>query len=235
MASESNTYQIKAADKCEALDVSAGGASAEQIKGWLNDTNAPAIVRAADAYASAASMVGLARESLLSAAKALSEMWGGPTAALFQAGLHKLDTTGDELATKMKRVSDQLNAYGAVHLPEAIRKVDAATAPRHAAAERRAQTHGHHHPDRSSQQQRSDNGAQHHSGPWADHAPSARRGPERCGQGEAERAGAADPGRSQHGDRRALQSAADRRLLRSGDPLPAQCGRWIPADQLLVP
>ncbi|MEV4060600.1 hypothetical protein [Nonomuraea dietziae] len=129
MASESNTYQIKAADKCEALDVSAGGASAEQIKGWLNDTNAPAIVRAADAYASAASMVGLARESLLSAAKALSEMWGGPTAALFQAGLHKLDTTGDELATKMKRVSDQLNAYGAVHLPEAIRKVDAATAP----------------------------------------------------------------------------------------------------------
>ncbi|GAA2770729.1 hypothetical protein [Nonomuraea dietziae] len=55
MASESNTYQIKAADKCEALDVSAGAASAEQIKGWLNDTNAPAIVRAADAYASAAS------------------------------------------------------------------------------------------------------------------------------------------------------------------------------------
>ncbi|MFE3447457.1 WXG100 family type VII secretion target [Nonomuraea sp. NPDC059194] len=125
MASESNTYQIKSADKCETLAISAGGASAEQIKRWLNDTDAAAVVNAAASYANAASLVGQARDSLLSAAKALSEFWGGPTAALFQAGLQKLDSTGDELATKMKQVSTQLNAYGATHLPDAVKKAEA--------------------------------------------------------------------------------------------------------------
>ncbi|WP_344836775.1 hypothetical protein [Nonomuraea dietziae] len=44
--------------------------------------------------------------------------------------------------------------------------MDAATAPATPQPSAGAQTHGHHHPDRSSQQQRSDTRAQHHSGPW---------------------------------------------------------------------
>lgn len=125
MASESKTYQIRASDQCEIFKVDAGGASAEQIKKWLNDTDAGAVVGAADAYSTAASMVEMARGALQSAAKELSEMWGGPTAALFQAGLQKLDKTGEELATKMKAVSTKLTAYGATDLPDAIKKMDA--------------------------------------------------------------------------------------------------------------
>ncbi|MGV9304770.1 hypothetical protein ACWDLG_15475 [Nonomuraea sp. NPDC003727] len=122
MASESNTYTIKTGEAPEAGQVTA---SADQIKVWLDNTDSAAVVRAADAYSSAASMIGLARESLMAAAKGLSEMWGGPTAALFQAGLHKLDTTGDELATKMKAVSTALSDYGGTHLPDAVTKVNA--------------------------------------------------------------------------------------------------------------
>ncbi|GAA3471590.1 WXG100-like domain-containing protein [Nonomuraea roseola] len=121
MARESNTYQIKAG---AVPDAGAVTASAEQIKKWLNDTNPAAIVQAADAYSSAASMIKLARDSLLTAATGLSEMWGGPTAALFQKSLKKLDHTGLELVTKMEQMAKALDAYGATHLPAAIEKVE---------------------------------------------------------------------------------------------------------------
>ncbi|MFF4773021.1 WXG100 family type VII secretion target [Microtetraspora fusca] len=96
----------------------------EQIAEWLRKSSPTLVSDAGFAYTHAASTVELMTEAIQSRAQRLSEAWKGPAAAEVQKALRLLTAAGEELATKMRGMSQALRLYGEVHLPKAKTEIE---------------------------------------------------------------------------------------------------------------
>ncbi|MFF3664259.1 WXG100 family type VII secretion target [Microtetraspora malaysiensis] len=96
----------------------------DQIAAWLRKC-APAMVSDAGfAYTHAASNIELMTDAIQARAQRLAEAWKGPAAADVQKALRLLTAAGEELATKMRGMSQALRLYGEVHLPKARTEIE---------------------------------------------------------------------------------------------------------------